>query len=54
VIIYIYGLARAWALVGVRQFHIQDVLNPSLPKGGEENAADRPHTEPVKENSVEK
>src|ERR1700730_17974432 len=26
VLIYVYGIARAWDLVGVRQFHLQVVL----------------------------
>ena len=30
VLMYIYGIARAWDLVGVRQFHLADVLNPLL------------------------
>ncbi len=40
VIIYIYGVARAWDLVGVRQFHIQEVLGPLIGKGRDESAAD--------------
>jgi hypothetical protein len=42
VIIYLYGIARAWDLVGVRQFHIQEMLLPLLPKGTEETTSDVP------------
>lgn len=49
IIIYIYGVARAWDLVGARQFHIQEVLNPLISKGLEEITASKPHTERSKE-----
>jgi hypothetical protein len=32
IVIYLYGIARAWDLVGTRQFHILDVLTPFVPK----------------------
>ena len=47
VLIYLYGIGRAWDLVGVRQFHLQEVLSPLISKGGEENTADKPHAEPM-------
>ena len=46
VLIYIYGIARAWDLVGVRQFHIQDMLSPWISKGREESPSDESHVEP--------
>ena len=36
VIIYLYGVARAWDLVGARQFHIFEALTPFVPKRMEE------------------
>jgi hypothetical protein len=35
VIIYIYGVARAWDLVGARQFHVQELV-PLLTRGRRE------------------
>ena len=32
VIIYLYGIARAWDLIGARQFHIQEVFLPLTQK----------------------
>ena len=32
IIIYLYGIARAWDLVGTRQFHILDVLTQFVPE----------------------
>lgn len=32
VIIYLYGVARAWDLIGARQFHLQEVLFPLTQK----------------------
>ena len=32
VIIYLYGIARAWDLIGARQFHLPEVLFPLTPK----------------------
>jgi uncharacterized membrane protein len=40
VIIYLYGIARAWDLVGVRQFNMQEMLRPLISKGREDNTAD--------------
>jgi hypothetical protein len=40
VIIYIYGIARAWDLIGIRQFHLQDVVSPLIAKGKEESSLD--------------
>ena len=37
VIIYVYGIARAWDLVGVRQFHIQEVLSQLIATQREES-----------------
>ncbi len=37
VIIYLYGIARAWDLVGARQFHIQEVLEPVNSFGSQKN-----------------
>ncbi|HLZ58308.1 MAG TPA: hypothetical protein VKR06_15325 [Ktedonosporobacter sp.] len=45
VLIYLYGIARAWDLVGARQFHIQDVLSPLTSKGREQNPTEEPHVE---------
>lgn len=49
VVIYLYGIARAWDLVGARQFNIREVFSPLISKGGEENTSDKPHAEPVKD-----
>src|SRR5260370_13089559 len=48
VLIYVYGIARAWDLVGVRQFHIQEVLGPLISKGREERPSEPPHDESKK------
>ncbi len=45
VLIYIYGIARAWNLVGVRQFHIRDVLDSLVSRKREESLFDEPHVE---------
>jgi hypothetical protein len=42
VLIYLYGVARAWDLVGVRQFHVQDVLSPLIAKGREQSPSEEP------------
>ena len=42
VLIYIYGIARAWNLVGVRQFHIRDVVSPLIAKGREQSPSEEP------------
>ncbi len=49
VLIYVYGIARAWDLVGVRQFHIQEVLGPLISKGREERPSETPHDESKKD-----
>jgi hypothetical protein len=49
VLIYLYGIARAWNVVGVRQFQIQEVLSPLIFKGGEENTSDKSHAESMKD-----
>jgi hypothetical protein len=49
VIIYLYGIARAWDLVGVRQFHIQEVFTPLLPKSMKEIISDTPLAESTKD-----
>ena len=45
VLIYLYGIARAWDLVGVRQFHIREVLSPLISKEREQSPSDEPHVE---------
>ncbi len=45
VLIYLYGIARAWDLVGVRQFYIREVLSPLISKEREESPSDEPHVE---------
>ncbi len=49
VIIYLYGIARAWDLVGARQFHIREVLTHFVPKGMEESLSDTLHAESTKD-----
>jgi hypothetical protein len=49
VIIYLYGIARAWDLVGVRQFHIQELFTPLIPKRIEEIISNTPHPESTKD-----
>jgi hypothetical protein len=49
VLIYLYGIARAWDLVGVRQFHIRGVLSPLIPEGREQSPSDEPHVESQKD-----
>jgi hypothetical protein len=48
VLIYLYGIARAWDLVGVRQFHIQDVVSPLISKEMEQSPSEEPHLESQK------
>ena len=43
VLIYLYGIARAWDLVGVRQFHIQGVLDPLISKEREQSPSEEPY-----------
>lgn len=40
VVIYLYGIARAWDLVGTRQFHLRDALIPLVPRRIRENFFD--------------
>jgi len=40
VIIYLYGIARAWDLIGARQFHLQEVLFPLTQKKHENSPSD--------------
>ncbi|HLI05058.1 MAG TPA: hypothetical protein VKV40_00650 [Ktedonobacteraceae bacterium] len=49
VLIYIYGVARAWDLVGVRQFHIQEIFTPLVARGIEEITPDKSHAEQRKD-----
>jgi hypothetical protein len=49
VVIYLYGIARAWDLVGVRQFHIQEMFTPLIPKGIGETGSDTLHAENTKD-----
>lgn len=51
VIIYLYGIARAWDLVGARQFHIHELIAPLVPKRMEEIISDTLHTENTKDAS---
>jgi hypothetical protein len=46
VVIYLYGIARAWDLVGGRQFHIQELLLHSLQKQ-EASPSDTKHSDGV-------
>ncbi|GCE23074.1 hypothetical protein [Dictyobacter kobayashii] len=54
VVIYLYGIARAWDLIGARQFHIQETLSPLISKGIEEATSDKPHTEHMKDTSSQR
>jgi hypothetical protein len=49
VIIYLYGIARAWDLVGVRQFHLRELYTPFLPRRIEEILSDTLHVESTKD-----
>jgi hypothetical protein len=40
IVIYLYGIARAWDLMGTRQFHILDVLTQFVPERIRENFLD--------------
>jgi hypothetical protein len=42
IVIYLYGIARAWDLVGARQFHILDVLTQFVPERIRERFFDTP------------
>jgi hypothetical protein len=47
VIIYLYGIARAWDLIGVRQFHLQEVLFPLTQKKHKNSPSDPDPSEGV-------
>lgn len=47
VFIYLFGIARAWDLVGVRQFHIQELFLPLLPKDANETLPQAESTKDV-------
>ena len=49
VLIYLYGITRAWDLIGVRQFHIQEVLSPLISKGKVENPSDESYAQSQKD-----
>jgi hypothetical protein len=49
VIIYLYGIARAWDLVGARQFHIQEMFTPLVPKRMKEIISETLHAESTKD-----
>lgn len=49
VLIYLYGIARAWDLVGIRQFHIQEVVSPWISKEREQSPSEEPHVESQKD-----
>jgi hypothetical protein len=49
VAIYLYGIARAWDLIGARPFHIQELFTPLLPKRMEEIISNTPHSESTKD-----
>ena len=49
VIIYLYGIARAWDLVGVRQFHLIELFTPFIPKRMEEIISERLNAKSTKE-----
>jgi hypothetical protein len=49
VVIYLYGIARAWHLVGARHFHIQELFAPLIPKRMQEIVSDTLHAESTKD-----
>ena len=49
VLIYLYGIARAWDLVGAHQFHIQEVVSSWISKGREQSPSEGPHVESQKD-----
>jgi hypothetical protein len=49
VLIYLYGIARAWDLVGAGQFHIQEVVSSWIPKEREQSPSEGPHVESQKD-----
>jgi uncharacterized membrane protein YfcA len=52
-LIYLYGIARAWDLVGVRQFHVRDVLSPLISKGREQSPSEEPHVGFQKDGNIQ-
>jgi hypothetical protein len=54
VIIYLYGIARAWDLIGARQFHILEALAPLVPQRMEEIISDTLHAENTKDSSKQR
>lgn len=53
VLIYLYGVARAWDLVGARPFHIREALIPLTSNGREQNPSDEPHGESQKGGNIQ-
>ncbi len=51
VLIYLYGIARAWDLVGTRQFHLPEMLTPLLPNRIAAMLSDTPSTEQTNDDS---
>ena len=51
VLIYLYGIARAWDLVGARQFHLQEVFTPLVPNRISAILSGTPPTEQTKDDS---
>jgi hypothetical protein len=49
VIIYLYGIARAWDLTGSRQFHIHEMLAALVPKRMKEITSDTLHAQSTKD-----
>jgi hypothetical protein len=45
IIIYLYGIARAWDLLGARQFHVQEILLSLTQKSREQSPVDAPPAE---------
>ena len=54
VVIYVYGIARAWDLVGVRQFHIRELFIPLVPKRMEEIISETLNAESPKDVSKQR
>lgn len=54
VLIYLYGIARAWDLVGARQFQLHDLFLPLVPKSVGELLSDAPPAESTKDASTQR
>jgi len=54
VLIYLYGIARAWDLVGARQFQLHDLLTPLVPQRVKEILSDTPDIESTKETNTQR